>query len=110
MEEVWENNLTIVLNILYAKKEKYIYPVHVSKYNSNREKQVILWMITNVEEGHYLAVKILSTLIIRIISKNVIFIGSIIFIPLEKKLESHKKVYENKDFCIFIISFETLKY
>ena len=54
-------------------------------------------MITNVEEGHYLAVKILSTLIIRIISKNVIFIGSIIFIPLEKKLESHKKVYENKD-------------
>ena len=34
---------------LYAKKEK-IYPGYVSKHNSNREKQVILLMISNREK------------------------------------------------------------
>ena len=43
-----KNNVTIALNVLYAKKEK-IYPAYVSKYNSNREKQVILLMISNRE-------------------------------------------------------------
>ena len=43
-----KNNVTIVLNVLYAKKEK-MYPAYVSKINSNREKQVILLMIQNVE-------------------------------------------------------------
>ena len=36
-----KNNVTISLNVLYAKQEK-IYPAYVSKHNSNREKQVIL--------------------------------------------------------------------
>ena len=36
-----KDNVTIALNILYAKEEK-VYPAYVSKYNSNREKQVIL--------------------------------------------------------------------
>ena len=44
----WKNfekdNVTIALNVLYAKKEK-IYPAYVSKNNSYREKQVILLMI-----------------------------------------------------------------
>ena len=35
-----KNNVTIALNVLYAKKEN-IYPIYVSKYNSNREQQVI---------------------------------------------------------------------
>ena len=35
-----KNNVTIALNVLYAKKEK-IYPAYVPKHNSNREKQVI---------------------------------------------------------------------
>ena len=38
------------------KKEK-IYLAYVSKYNSNREKQVILLMISNEENLHYLTVK-----------------------------------------------------
>ena len=42
------NNITIALNVLYAKKEK-VYPAFVSKHNSNREKQVILLMISNRE-------------------------------------------------------------
>ena len=41
-----KNKVTIALNVLYAKKEK-IYPAYVSKQNSNREKQVILLMISN---------------------------------------------------------------
>ena len=36
-----KNNVTIALNLLYAKKGK-IHSAYVSKHNSNREKQVIL--------------------------------------------------------------------
>ena len=44
-----ENNVTIALNVLHAKKET-IYPAYVSKHNSNREKQVFLSMISNGEK------------------------------------------------------------
>ena len=57
-----KNNLAIALNVLYAKREK-IYPAHVSKHNSNREKQVILLMISNGEKWHYLALEKLSALL-----------------------------------------------
>ena len=43
-----KNNVTIALNVLYAKKEN-VYPAYVSKHNSNREKHVILLMIPNGE-------------------------------------------------------------
>ena len=49
LEKFEKNNAKIPLNLLYAKKEK-IYPAYVSKYNSNREKQVILLMISNREK------------------------------------------------------------
>ena len=48
IEKNEKNNLTIALNVLYAKKEK-IYPAYVSKHIINLEKQVILLMIPNVE-------------------------------------------------------------
>ena len=52
------NNVTIALNVLYANKEK-IYPAYVSKYNSNREKQVTVLMISNgKKQWHCLAAKI----------------------------------------------------
>ena len=41
-----KNNLTVVLNVFYAKKEKKNYPAYVSKHNSKWE-QVILLMIPN---------------------------------------------------------------
>ena len=44
-----KNNVTIALNVLYAKKEK-IYPAYISKHNSNRGKQVILLMIPDGEK------------------------------------------------------------
>ena len=73
-----KNNVTIALNVLYAKKEK-LYPAYVSKNNSNCEKQVILLMIPNGEkrdaksEGQrwqYVAVKKLSGLLRGVTSKN----------------------------------------
>ena len=51
-----KKNLTIALNISYAKRER-IYPVQVSKHDSNCEKQVILLMTPNGERWHYLEVK-----------------------------------------------------
>ena len=57
LRKIEKNNVTIALNILYAKKEK-IYSAYVSKYNSIREKQVIFLMIPNREkriQSHTLA-------------------------------------------------------
>ena len=59
----------IALNVLNVKKEK-IYLAYVSKYNSNREKQVILSIIWNGEKWHYLAIKKLSALLRGITSEH----------------------------------------
>ena len=60
-EKFEKNNVTIVLNVLYAKKKNC--PAYVSKHNSNLEKQIILLMIPNREGWHYLAVKKLPALL-----------------------------------------------
>ena len=57
-----KKNVTIALNVLYAKKEK-IYPAFVSKHNSDCEKKVILLMISSGEKWRYLAVKKLTALL-----------------------------------------------
>ena len=69
-EKAEKNNVTIPFNVLCAKKEKKIYPVYISKNNSNCEKQVILLMISNGEKWHYLAVKKLSALLRGITSQH----------------------------------------
>ena len=61
-ETNWERNVTIGLNVLYAKNGK-TYPAYVSKHNSNHEKQAIWLRIQNRERWHYFAVKKLSTLL-----------------------------------------------
>ena len=48
-KKIEKNNVTITLNVLYAKKEKP-FPSYVSKRNSNHEKQFILSMIQNGEK------------------------------------------------------------
>ena len=65
-----KNNVTIALNVLYAKKGK-LYPAYVVKHNSDCEKQVILLMIpdgkgreaTSRGPWHYIAVVKLSALV-----------------------------------------------
>ena len=51
------NNKTIALNILYVPHNtKEIRHAYNLKYNSKLENQVILFMITDEEKWHYLAV------------------------------------------------------
>ena len=113
-KKIEKNKLTIALKALYTKKGK-IYSVYALEHKSKCEKQVILLMISSREWWHYLAVKE-TTSIIKITyqhwwKKIAIFIVSIVFILLEKtnKLESQKKVCENKDFCNIVMPFEDTK-
>ena len=39
-KKIQKNNVTIAVNIFYAKKEK-IYPAYFSKHNSNQEREII---------------------------------------------------------------------
>ena len=65
------NNKSIALNILYVPyNTEEITHAYKSKYNLNRENQVILLMITDCEIWHYLAVKRLSALFRGITSNN----------------------------------------
>ena len=69
-KKIEKKNVTIALNVLYAKKEK-IYSAYVSKQKSTREKQVIPLMISYGEKlWHYLAVKELSALLRAVTSKH----------------------------------------
>ena len=72
-----------------------------SKYKLNRENQVILSMITDVEKWHYLAVISLSALFRRITGNNGDFYCLNCFqsYATENKLKNHKKVCENHDYC-----------
>ena len=111
---------------MYAKKKKH--PVSDSKHNRNREKQVILLIIPNGEkrkinskerkaksEGrrwHYLAVKILSALLIGVTPTNnggFYCLNCAHSFKTKIKLESHKKVYENKNFCNVVMPSEDTK-
>ena len=56
------NNKTIALNILFVShNEKTINFAYKSKYNRKRENQVVLLMITNGEQWHYIALKSVCT-------------------------------------------------
>ena len=68
-KKIEKNNVSIALNVLYAQKEK-IYPVYVLRYNSNIEKQNILFMIPKGEGWHYIAVNILPALLKGTTSKH----------------------------------------
>ena len=51
------SNRTIAFNVLYAPyNSEKIRPAYVSKYNSNRENQIMLLKITDGKKWHYLAV------------------------------------------------------
>ena len=87
------------------KKKNYTL-VYLSKHNSNREKRVIILMILNQEKWHYLAVRKLSALLRGIRSKNDddFYCLKCLHSFKTKRLESQKKVSENKNFCNIIMS------
>ena len=88
---------------MYAKKEK-IYFGYVSKHNSNRENQIILFMIGNGEGWDYLAVKKLPVLLREITSKHLgdfYCLNCLHSFAKENKGEARKKLYEIKNFVTF---------
>ena len=69
-------------------------------------------MNTNREGWHYLAVKKLSGLLRRITSKQYGYfycLNCLFSLATKNKLESHKKVCENKDFCNIVMHSEETK-
>ena len=87
-----------------------------SKYNSTRKNQVILLMITDGEKWHYLAVKSLSVLLrLKAGNNHGDFYGLNCFHAYTTKnfktfkLESHKKVSQNHDYCCVEMSNEDNK-
>ena len=61
----WErferNNKTIALNTLFVPHNEKTNLAYKSKYNRKRENQVVLLMITNGEQWHYIALKSVCT-------------------------------------------------
>ena len=70
-KQVESNNKSIALNVLYAPyTTEKIRHAYKSKYNKERENQVILLMITDGKKWHYFATKKLSALSRGVTSKH----------------------------------------
>ena len=99
----FELNNEIALNILYVlHNTKKIEIAYKSKHNLTREKQVILLMISNGENWHYLTVKNLSGLLRGITSNHggdFYCLNCFHSYRTKNKLEAHKKICENRDYC-----------
>ena len=98
-----ELNNDIALNILYIPHNtKKIQLAYRSKNNLTCDKQVILLMITDGEKWHYLAVKNLPGLLKGITTtpeKDFYCLNCFHSYRTKSKLESHKKICENHDYC-----------
>ena len=73
-----------------------------SKHNLTREKRVILLMISNGENWHYLTVKDLSRLLGGITSNHdgdFYCLNCFHSYRTKNKFEAHEKIYENRDYC-----------
>ena len=97
------NNKNVALNILYVpfntKKSEIAYK---SNYNLVRDNQIILLMISNGENWHYLAVKSLSRLLRGITSNHdgdYYCLNCFHSYKTENKLNAHKKICENNEYC-----------
>ena len=111
------NTKSIAVNILYVPHNtKKICQAYISKHNSTRKNQIILLMITDGKKWHYLAVKRLSALLKGITSKHVrdfYCLNCFRAYTTENRLERHKNVCENHDYCCVEMPHEdnkTLKY
>ena len=96
------NNKNVALNILYVPFDtKKIEIAYESKCNLVRDNQIILLMICNGENWHYLVVKSLSRLLRGITSNHdgdYYCLNCFHSYRTENKLNSHKKVCENHEY------------
>ena len=99
----FELNNEVALNILYVPHgTKKIEIAYKSKHNLTREKQVILLMISNGENRHYLIVKNLSRLLRGITSNHdgdFYYLNCFHSYRTKNKLDAHKKICENHEYC-----------
>ena len=97
------NNKSIALNNLYVHNNtEKIRHAYKSKYNLNRENQVIPLMITDGEKWHDLVVKSFSALFRGITSKHdgeFYCLNCFQSYTTENKLKRDKQVCENHDYC-----------
>ena len=101
--EKFESNNEVALNILYVPyNTKKINIAYKSKNNLTRENQVILLMISNDQNWHYLVVKNFPGLVRGITSthkEDLYCLNCFHSYRTENKLEAHKKICENHDYC-----------
>ena len=99
----FELNNKVALNILYiSHNTKKIQLAYRSKYNLTYNKQIILLMITDAEKWHYLVVNNLSRLLRGVTSKHhadFYCLNCFHSYRTKTKLEAHKKICENRDYC-----------
>ena len=102
-QKKFETNNEVALNILYVPHNtKKIEIAYKSKHNLTREKRVILLMIRNGENWHYLTVKNLSRLLRGITSYHdgdFYYLNCFHSYRTKNKLEAHEKICENRDYC-----------
>ena len=91
-----KNYKTIALNISYIPYNTERRHAYKSKHDLMRENQVILLMITDGEKWHYLVAKRLSALGEQ---HEGDFYCLNCFQSTEEKLEKHKNICENYDYC-----------
>ena len=101
--KILKSNNEIALNILYVPHNaKKIQVAYKSKHNLTCDKQVILLMISNGENWHYLVVKNLSGLLRGITSnhkEDFYCLNCFRAYSTKNKLEAYKKICENHDYC-----------
>ena len=99
----FKRNNEIALNILYVPHNtKKVEIAYKSKHNLTREKQIILLIISNGENWHYLAIKSLSGLLTGITSNHkeeCYCLNCFHSYRTKNKLEAHKKICGNRDYC-----------
>ena len=110
-----QNNKTIILNILFVPyNTKQIRQAYLSKYNHKRDNQVILLMIINDNKNwHYLTVKSLSRLLTGITSNHdgdFYCLNCLDSCRTKNKLKRHEKVCKNYDYCYVEMPKEDKKY
>ena len=97
------NNINVALNTLYVPHNtKKIEIAYKSKHNLTREKQIMLLMISNGENWHYLTVKNLSRLLRGITSNHdgdFYCLNCFHSYRTKNKLNAHKQICENHEYC-----------
>ena len=99
----FEQNNEIVLNILYVPHNtRKIHVTYKSMHSLTCDKQVILLMISNGENWHYLTIKNLPGLLRGITSnhkEDFYCLNCFRSYRTKNKLEEHKKICENHNYC-----------